>query len=186
MVPRSIFMAALPDLITVAQYRQLPEDPHHVYELHHGEVVEVSRPKPRHFKLQVRLMRLLESRLRSFGEVAIECPYRPLAEFELRAADVAAISRVRWDAVDPDDLRGAPDLVIEVKSPSNTKAQLRELVTLCLGNGCQEFWIVDPEPQSVTILHRDGSKIAYIAGQEIPLTAFGADSLPVAEIFRSL
>src|SRR5882672_824507 len=115
-------MAALPNLITVAQFRELPQGGEYAYELHYGEVVAVTRPKSKHFRLQRRLRRLLETKLHAFGEVEIEVPYRPVAEFELRAADVAAISRVRWDAIDPDDnLRGAPELVIEVKWPSNTK-----------------------------------------------------------------
>ena len=109
-------MAALPNLMTVAQFRELPEGGEYAYELHHGEVVALTRPKTRHTKLQVRLSRLLELKLKSFGEIIIELPYCPLAEFEVRAADVAAISRSRWDASDPDGyLAGAPDLVIEVK-----------------------------------------------------------------------
>jgi hypothetical protein len=35
-------MAALPDLITVAQFRQMPEGGECSYELHHGEVVATS------------------------------------------------------------------------------------------------------------------------------------------------
>ena len=36
-------MAALPDLITVEQFRQMPDDGR-TYELHHGEVVAATRP----------------------------------------------------------------------------------------------------------------------------------------------
>ena len=117
-------MAALPNLITVAQFRELPEDGGYAYELHHGEVVAVPLPKAKDWKLQGRLRELLQARLRTFGEVAIEVPYRPVAEFGLRVADVAAISRERWDAMDPEDnLRGAPELVVEVNSPSVTVIQ---------------------------------------------------------------
>jgi hypothetical protein len=35
-------MAALPDSITVEQYRRLPNDGVHLYELHQGEIVEVT------------------------------------------------------------------------------------------------------------------------------------------------
>ncbi len=119
-------MAALPNLITVAQFRELPEGGEYAYELHHGEVVALTRPKTRYTKLQVRLSRLLELKLKSFGEIIIELQYCPLVEFEVRTADVAAISRSRWDASDPDGyLAGAPDLVIEVRSPSNTRKQLQ-------------------------------------------------------------
>ena len=41
-------MEALPDLITVAQFRELPEDEAYLYELHHGEVVALPRPKSEH------------------------------------------------------------------------------------------------------------------------------------------
>lgn len=176
-------MAALPHLISVEQFRQLPEG-EYIYELHYGEVVALTRTRARHWKLQLRLSRLLEPNLKAFGEVATEVPYRPLPEFELRAADVAAISRARWDAIDPDDnLRGAPDLVIEVKSPSNTERQLRELVALCLANGALECWIVDAEKKSVTVIRRNGGATVFAAGESVPLSAFGGAALAVDDIF---
>jgi Uma2 family endonuclease len=178
-------MAALPHLVTVAEFRELPESGEFTYELHYGEVVAVTRPKARHWKLQLRLHELLKPKLSDFGGIAIEMPYRPLAEFEFRAADVAAVSWVRWNAIDPDgDLHGAPELVIEVKSPSNTKKQLQELVTLCLANGSLQFWVVDPLQKSVTVIERDGSSTAYVTGGCIPLTAFGSDALAVDQIFE--
>jgi len=132
-------------------------------------------------------MRLLEPRLRAFGEVTIEFPYRPVAEFELRVADVAVIGRSRWDAIDSsDNLHGAPELVVEVKSPSNTKAQLLELASLCLANGALEFWIVDREKRTVTIIQRDGSTAVYATGQNVPLAAFGPDTLPADDIFAAV
>lgn len=177
-------MAALPDLITVAQFRQLPEGGEFAYELHHGEVVALTRPRARHLELQHRLLSLLGPKLASFGAVRIEYPYRPVAEFELRAADVAAISRERWDSIDPDDnLRGAPELVIEVKSPSNTQRQLRELVAMCLASGAVECWIVDTERKSVSVVRSEGSAVVYNCGSAIPLSAFGGGELAVDEIF---
>src|SRR5262245_2733645 len=133
-------MAALPNLITVAQFRELPEDGEYCYELHHGEVFPMTVPKLGHSKLQLRLMRLLTPFLQSFAEATMEFGYRPLAEFELRVADVAAVSRKRWDEADPhDNLYGAPELVIEVTSPSNRRTKLSELATLCLANGTLQF-----------------------------------------------
>lgn len=177
-------MAALPNLITVAQFRELPEGGEYAYELHHGEVVALTWPKTWHTKLQVRLSRLLEPRLKSFGEIIIELPYCPLAEFEVRAADVAAISRFRWDASDADGyLAGAPELVIEVKSPSNTRKQLQELAALCLANGAREFWVVDPDARTVSVMHQEGSAFVYDTGASVPLTAFGGGDLAVDEIF---
>ena len=176
-------MAALPQLVSVAQFRQLPEG-EFLYELHSGEVVALTRPRSGHLELQHRLLMLLSPKLADFGAVRIEYPYRPLAEFELRAADVAAVSRARWDAIDPDDnLHGAPELVIEVKSPSNTERQLRVLVALCLANGAIECWIVDAEKKSVTVIRREGAAAVFTAGASVSLTAFGGGELAVDEIF---
>jgi Uma2 family endonuclease len=176
-------MAALPQLISVEQFRQLP-DGEYQYELHHGEVVAMTRPKHRHLNLQLQLFELLKPRLKSFGRVAIEAPYRPFSEFDMRVADVAAVSRTRWDAIDPDDnLYGAPELVIEVKSPSNTERQLRELASICLNNGAVEFWIVDSERKSVTVVRRDGIPVVFAMGSSLSLAAFGGGELRVDEIF---
>lgn len=176
-------MSALPALITVEQFRTLPADGD-AYELHHGEIVRMTRPKAKHYELQRRLVRLLESKLAGFGQVGMEFPYRPVAEFDLRVADVAAVRQARWDAIDPEDnLRGAPDLVIEVLSPSNTKGQLRELATLCLANGAVEFWVVDAERQSVTVMRKDGVPRTWTSQESLPLEAFGGGELKVVEIF---
>jgi Uma2 family endonuclease len=177
-------MAAFPSLMTVDEFRQLPEGGELAYELHQGKVVASTRPKARHWKLQSRLTRLLQSKLERFGDVGMEMPYRPNSQFDLRVADVAAVSRERSDAIDPDDnLHGAPELVIEVKSPSNTQAQLKELVSLCLNRGALQCWIIDPVKKSVTVMHLDGAAQIFGEGAAIPLTAFGSDSLSVNEIF---
>jgi Uma2 family endonuclease len=176
-------MAALPDLITVEQFRQMPEDGR-AYELHHGEVVSVSQPKAKHYNMQEHLVGLLRAKLPGSWRVGMEFPYRPVAEFDLRVADVAVVSQTRSRAIDPEDnLRGAPELVIEVKSPSNTPRQLRELASLCLANGGVEFWVVDLEQVAVTVIHQDGTSSHLAGEQSISLTRFGADVLRVAEIF---
>jgi Uma2 family endonuclease len=176
-------MAALPDLITVEQFRNLPDDGRK-YELHYGEVVPVGYPKKKHYRMQERLVGRLKARLARSWQVGMEFSYRPLPQFEFRCADVAVVSEARWAATDDEDnLRGAPELVIEVKSPSNTKRELAELASLCLANGSIEFWVVDLDSVSVTVIHRDGTTSVFGAGQAIPLTAFGGDVLPVEEIF---
>ena len=79
--------------MTVAQFRELPETGEYTHELLYGEVVTTPRPYAGHTKMQSRLRRLLEPKLKAFGEVATGMPYRSLAEFDLRAADVSAVSQ---------------------------------------------------------------------------------------------
>jgi Uma2 family endonuclease len=178
-------MAALPNLITVEEFRQLPESGEYVYELHSGEVVAVPSPRPFHYILQRTLSRLLDRKLSSFGEIFVELPYRAVPEFDFRVADVGLISHSRYKAMNRhDDLAGAPDLVVEVISPSNTKSQLRDTVAICLNNGSAECWLVDPTRESVTVVRKDGSTSVYADGSEIPLSAFGGESLAVSDIFQ--
>jgi Uma2 family endonuclease len=131
--------------MTVEEFRDLPEDSGPVYhELRHGELVPVTRPKFKHFRIQKRLEKLLEPLAQQLGVVAMELAFRPLPEHELWAADVAYVSEERWGSIDPDDnLMGAPELVIEVLSPSNTAAEIDDKEQLCLQNGAQEFWVVN-------------------------------------------
>src|SRR5580704_13617162 len=117
--------AAEPVLITVEQYRQLPDREDVIQELHWGMVVTLSRPKMRHAKLQLHLVDLLRPKAEHLGVVATEVAFRALPEYELRGADVAFVSRERWEATsDDDNLDGSPELVIQVLSPSNTKAEV--------------------------------------------------------------
>jgi Uma2 family endonuclease len=172
--------------MTVEQFQELPLDKGPVvHELHHGEVVTLTRPKAKHYRLQKRLERLLENRAGNLGVVGIEMPFRAVPQFDLRAADVAFISQERWDAIDlEDNLRGAPEVVIEVKSASNTWAELRERASLCLANGCQDFWIVDEEARTITAIAPDGKAVQYSGADSIPLPLFGGDGLRVADVFK--
>lgn len=180
-------MAAVPDLITVAQYRQMP-DPHGGRsELHNGEVAVVAFASRKHHLMQRRFVKLLEERVSGFGEVGTEGAYRALPEFDLRAADVAVIGYARAAAIDPDDnLHGAPDLVVEIKSPSNRRGKLTATAALCLNNGALEFWVADMDQKSITVIYRNGSTAVYRSGQSVPLAPFGGGELPVDEVYADI
>lgn len=71
----------------------------------------------------------------------------------VRAANVAFLCR---DRVDPPDRNGpyypgAPDLVIEIVSPSDRTGEIDEKVQDWLGHGCQVVWLVNPKWRTVTI-----------------------------------
>jgi Uma2 family endonuclease len=176
--------AVEPLLMTVAQYRALPQREDLQQEIHGGLLVTVTRPKMKHAKLQSRLVRLLRPHCEHLGVVEMEVAFRALPEYELRAADVAFVSQPRWNSVDDDDnLHGSPELVIEVLSPSNTDLEMREKAALCLATGSAEFWIVDPESRSVTVVRPGQLGISYKTESSVPLALFSADSLPISEIF---
>jgi Uma2 family endonuclease len=167
-------------LMTFAEYEQIPNPPGGIYELRHGELAKVAYPKFPHVRAQAQLHSLLASAAGAAGTVTLEMPYRPLPEHECWGADVAFISKARWDSIE-EYLFGAPELVIEVLSPSNTAAEILEKRKLCLENGSREFWVVDTRFQQVEVSTPDGHTITYKSGQEIPLLFGGR--LAVDEIF---
>lgn len=174
---------AEPLLMTVERYRQLPDRDDVLQELHSGQLITLTRPKARHVKLQSRLVRLLRPKAEHLGYVESELPFRVLREYDLRAADVAFVSKQHWDEVpDDDDLRGAPELVIEVLSPSNTPAKIQELAALCLSTGTQELWVIDAKRETVTVTSRDEASMVYGREDRMPLSLFEG-SLAVSEIF---
>jgi Uma2 family endonuclease len=170
-------------LMTFAEFEQLPNTREGFpFELRHGELVKLVFPKMKHSRAQWQLRRLLERAAGQAGIVEKEVGFRPVPEHEYRIADVAFISKGRWDTAE-DYLFGAPEIVIEVLSPSNTATEMLDKEKLCLENGCQEFWIVDPTLQLVKVSTPDGRAITYSAGQEIPL--FFGGRLAVDSIFTT-
>ena len=74
----------------------------------------------------------------------------------------------------------APDIVIEVLSPSNTASEMLDKEQICLENGAREFWVVDPVRRQVKVSGADAHAATYKTGQSIPL--FFGGTLPVDSI----
>jgi Uma2 family endonuclease len=183
---RLVIMAALTSkLMTVEEFLKLPEDDGPVYhELRNGELVSVTRPKLKHHLIQSRLRDILKPLAPAGSFVEYEVAFRALPEYELRVADVAYISRERFEQTDPNDyFHGAPDLVIEVLSPSNTASELYDKEKLCLENGAREFWVADSDRRQVKVTTPDGHTVTWQSGQEIPLSLLGNAKISVDAIF---
>ncbi len=174
-------MAALTGLITVAEFGKIPDER---IELRHGEVVKVPPPTMRHARIQQRTMLALHRLIGHAGYVSIEVAFRPLPEYEVWSADIAFVSAPRDKATGGDEwLSGAPDIVVEVLSPSNTQLEMDERRDICLENGSVQFWLVNPDRQMVGISTPDGNTKTYRAADQIDLAAFGGGKLPVADLF---
>jgi Uma2 family endonuclease len=181
-------MASATSLMTVAEFRQLPEPVGDFqYELHHGELARATRPKHKHIDMQHDMQSLMAKLLGKGWKVGIELPFRAVLEHDLRAADVCALPLARWNNIDPEDnLRGAPDLVVEILSPLNTASEMYDREQLCLENGAKEFWTVDLDRRHIRVASTDRPAQIYRQGQEVPLPAFGGGSLTVNDVFSEL
>jgi Uma2 family endonuclease len=145
-------MSTQAGLVTVEEYLKLPEPQGGHYELHHGEVVLVPPPKRGHHRAQVRIREVVKSLVGDKGVVEIEFGFRPAAEYEVWVADVAFVTAARDSATGDDEyLVGAPDLVVEVLSPSNSAIEINEKMAICLKNGCASFWVADPKSKHLFV-----------------------------------
>src|SRR5688572_1069561 len=101
-----------------------------------------------------------------------EYAYRPLPENEVWVADVACVCAERdRNAVSTKWLEGSPELVIEIKSPSNDRDQLHDKgMTTLAGQGAVEFWIVDPDSAEVKVYTKTRGHHIYrlTSGHHIP------------------
>jgi Uma2 family endonuclease len=156
--------------VTVEEFRELKDPPGVRLELHEGAVIEVALPNYRNWRLRKRMMLLFDDILGGSGDSSIECPFRPLPEHSLRVANVAWISSERYQRIDDDDnLHGAPDIVVEVLSPSNSASELVEKRDLCFRSGCREFWIVDPKRRFIEVTPIDGVPHVYRGSERIAI-----------------
>lgn len=71
----------------------------------------------------------------------------------VRAPDYAFVSNARLPKSEPAEAYwpGAPDLAVEVLSPSDTFGEVAEKVDEWLSSGCLVVWVIDPKLQTITI-----------------------------------
>jgi Uma2 family endonuclease len=142
--------------MTIDDYAALPDDDLWRDELAGGLLVREPRPGARHGRVQTRLARYLdvwadENRL---GAVFVESGF-VLSDSPptVRGPDASFVAGHRLpQAGDHPYPRLAPDLVVEVISPAERPAALRQKVADYLAAGVRLVWLVDPQRRSVTIL----------------------------------
>ena len=105
-----------------------------------GQIV-MSPAKNLHSVVQGRVLVLLEKALG--GTVLPECSVQ--TSKGVKVADVAWLSPafVKEHGWYEDPFQLAPEICVEVKSPSNSKAMLLEKADLYLARGAKEVWLVD-------------------------------------------
>ena len=105
----------------------------------HGHVLMTPPPAPRHGALQSEIAYLLRA-LSSEGRVVTECPVS--TSDGVKAADVAWASPARVaELADGVCFARAPEVCVEVLSPGNTDAEMREKRALFFDAGAVEVWV---------------------------------------------
>jgi Uma2 family endonuclease len=141
-------------LVTVDDFVRLPDtvDGSNVrYELVEGEVITVAPAMLPHNLVRDNFVIVLKPFVRShdLGTVVAEQPFH-LFEGTIRVPDVAFVRAGREIATDK-PIEGAPELAIEVVSPSNTPREIDQRISDYFAAGCRRLWVVYPEDREVYI-----------------------------------
>ena len=136
---------------TYADYAQLPEGA--PYELIDGQLVMSPSPTTTHQRLVFQIARALgdHSDERSSGNVFISPIDVYLSDTDTVQPDVLFIAIDRRDIIEEQRIHGAPDLVVEVFSPSTTHRDVGVKKRLYETHGVREYWTVDPETHAVEV-----------------------------------
>ena len=129
------------------RWRQLLADPelarlpYRVETDRHGHILMSPPPTPAHGKKQNRIGTLLEQLLPN-GHVVTECPVS--TPDGVKAIDVAWLAPERGEEADTETcLTRAPEICIEILSPSNTAGEIDEKIALYFETGAREVWICE-------------------------------------------
>ena len=159
------------------------------YELLDGELILLPSPNTAHQTVSI----ALGSRMHSFvkehdlGQV-FHAPFDVLfTDTDVVQPDILFVSNEREHIRTPANIQGAPDLIVEILSPSSSRRDWRDKRELYAVHGVREYWIVDPANRIVWVmLLRDGVleiEETYTEGDAITSSTLEGFSVGLDEIF---
>ena len=174
---------------TYEDYLATPDDER--YELLDGDLIMVPAPNLKHQRVLLELARRLAQFIkdRGLGELFIAPCDVYLSETNVVQPDLLFVSRAREHLLsDGQKVRGAPDLVIEILSPS-TETKDRSLKRDLYGrHGVTEYWLVDPVAETISIHRQRGGVLAathtFGRGQTLRSALFAGLELRLDDVSR--
>lgn len=173
------YVGASSEPLTADQFAALPDESADRLELVRGRVVREPPPAPEHGAVTARLA----VRLGGFAEraglgiVITEAGFVLATDPDtVRAPDLSFVAKERIPAPGTAGAywRLAPDLAVEILSPSNTASEVQEKVLEYFGAGSRMVWVVDPRRRAVTVYRSPRETRILAAGEELT----GEDVLP--------
>lgn len=172
---------------TYQDYLHMPEERR--YELVEGELVMVPSPSEYHQRISGNLYAILRDFVRknSLGAVYFAPLDVVLSNEDVLQPDIVFVSQGRSYVITPQNISGAPDLVVEILSPATAYRDREIKNKLYAQYGVGEYWIVDPDDRSVAVLKlgEEGFEAAgfYREGEILASPLLRGLSIPLTEIF---
>lgn len=176
--------------LTVQDLSRMDEESGERYELAHGVLLVREPPNARHGTTAATIAAFLVTYVRQhrLGNVMVETGFvLTRSPDTVRAPDVSFIraGRLRGTYVDT-FVEGAPDLAVEILSPSDRFPMVEQKVGHYLAAGCRAVWVVDPREQTVTVRRPEREPVRLESHERVD----GGDIVPgfrclVAEMFEA-
>jgi Uma2 family endonuclease len=137
---------------TYDDYVRLPDDSR--YEVIDGELFLTPAPTPYHQLVGKRLGFLLDAHVQAgrLGEVFLAPCDLVLSRFDVLQPDIFFIAEERRGIIGEKYICDAPDLVVEVLSPSTADRDRVKKAERYSTFGVKEMWIADPAARTVEVL----------------------------------
>jgi Uma2 family endonuclease len=182
---------ARPEKLTYQDFLLLPEDGRR-HELIGGEHLVTPSPSWDHQSILANLLLILGPfvKRRKLGRMAVAPMDVVLSAEDVVEPDLFFIAETRSGIIGKAAVHGAPDLVIEILSPSTRRRDEVLKRALYERVGVAEYWIVDPEEKTVAVHRANPSglrRVAHLAaaaGDSLESPLFPGLSFQVAEIFE--
>ena len=141
-----------PRLLTYDDYVRLTPPDSGNYELHNGQIIFMASPVPAHQTFSTNLLTELNVHIRKhkLGRV-ISAPMDVVfTRTDTIQPDILFLSTERLDFIGDKKIEGAPDLVVEILSPSNSPREMRYKKLVYEMCGVCEYWIVNLDKKTLT------------------------------------
>lgn len=145
--------------LTYEELCRLPSDGHR-YELFDGEAYMSPSPTSRHQRVLGRLYTALGAGLSEGAEVFL-APLDVVLDPSTALQPDLVVVREKNAGIVQDVIRGVPDLVVEVLSPSSTSFDRGLKMETYARHGLPEYWIADAEKEQIEVYRLDRRAMAY-------------------------
>ena len=160
-------VAALPNPMTYQDRERaladVPDNDSRRFELIQGEEVVSPSPTTAHQLVSGNTFRVIDmfSRPRNLGELFFAPTDVKLSVYDVVIPDLCFVSQERSSIIGTKAIEGAPDLVVEILSPSTRRQDRVRKLALYAAWGVREYWIIDIEARGLTIYTlQDGHYVA--------------------------
>jgi Uma2 family endonuclease len=177
---------------TYADYKAWELAPGERFEIIYGEAYAMAAPAAYHQTIQAALTADFYNFLRGKPCRVYPAPFDVRLFYEEDESDDTVVQpdlTVVCDAAKrgPEGCRGAPDLVVEILSPSNTAIEMERKFELYRQAGVREYWVLAPEHKTLHAYRFESGQIAtrsYRSGDTTPVDIFPGLEIALEPVFE--